>query len=104
MSLEFSEGGMSGRADELAAVVAVEEEDEDGVEGADNDDEEDEVREALGCPAVGFALTGRSWWSVGLAGRSDASVGPGLTLTVVGVAETTSWSSSSCSVGIGRSS
>lgn len=102
MSLEFSGGGVSGRVDELAAAVVVE--DEDGVEGTDEEGEDEEEEEALGCPAVGFALTGRSWWSEGLAGRSDASVGPGLTLTVVGVAETTSWSSSSCSVGIGRSS
>ena len=55
------------------------------------------------CCGVGLALTGRSWWSVGFAGRS-VSLEPGLTLTKVGEAVMTSWSSSSCSVGRGRSS
>ncbi len=52
---------------------------------------------------MGFALTGRCWWSVGFAGRS-VSVAPGLTLTNEGEAVMTSWSSSSSSLGIGRSS
>ena len=51
----------------------------------------------------GFALTGRCWWSVGFAGRS-VSLTTGVMLTNDGEAVSTSWSSSSSSLGIGRSS
>ena len=50
---------------------------------------------------VGFALTGRSIWSVGFEGSSVLD-GPGEIAVVLTFANITSWSSSSCSVGIGR--
>lgn len=80
MLFPSSSGGLSGRALPLGAAVAV------------------------CCGVVGFGLIGRSWWSVGSAGNTVAvSAGPGLTLTRVGEADIIAWSSSSCSVGIGRS-
>lgn len=96
MSFSSSSGGTSGRAVVLAAADAV-------VVGA-GAEAEAEAGVSPGFCGVGFALTGRCWWSVGLAGRSPVSVGPGFMETKVGDADMTSWSSSSCSVGMGRSS
>ena len=64
MSVSSSSGGLSGRVLSLAAGVAI------------------------CCGVVGFGLIGRSWWSVGSAGNTEAvSAGPGLTLTRVGEAD-----------------
>jgi len=54
--------------------------------------------------SVGLALMGRSWWSVGFEGWEVGLLAPGVTLILEGEAEMTSWSSSSVSVGMGRSS
>ena len=82
-------GGLVALADastdgEVDADAEEEEEEEE-----DDDDDDDEVTAAWSPGLVGFALTGRSWWSVGFAG-SAVSVAPGLTLTNEGEAVMTS--------------
>lgn len=52
---------------------------------------------------VGFAFTGRSIWSLGTEPGIPVSDEPGAMVVVLTIADMTSWSSSSCSVGMGRS-
>ena len=62
----FADAGADGGVD----ADADEEEEEE-----EEDDDDDEVTAAWSPGLVGFALTGRSWWSVGFAG-SAVSVAP----------------------------
>ena len=51
---------------------------------------------------LGFALTGRSIWSLGTEPGTPVSDEPGDKVVVLTIADITSWLSSSCSVGMGR--